>query len=155
YSAISYAENQLGVSAVSMSFGEDENAFETSLDNQYFVTPAGHAGVSFVASAGDSGAPPEYPSASPNVLSVGGTSLSLDSSGNYKSESAWSGGGGGISAFEAQPAYQQGVVTQSATQRTTPDVSYDASPGTGFPVYDSYTYGAATPWQEIGGTSAG
>jgi hypothetical protein len=155
YTAIGFAESQTGVSVVSMSFGEPEFSGETGFDSQYFQTPSGHSPVSFVASAGDSGAPPEYPSASPNVLSVGGTSLSLDSSGNYLGESAWTGGGGGLSAFEPQPAYQKGVVTQSNSQRATPDVSYDASPGTGFPVYDSFTYGPVTPWNQIGGTSAG
>jgi hypothetical protein len=155
YAAIGFAASQPGVSVVSMSFGEAENSGETSLDSQYLVTPGGHAPVAFVASAGDSGAPPEYPSASPNVLAVGGTTLQLDGSGNYQGESAWSGGGGGISAFESQPSYQKGVVTQSSTQRTDPDVAYDADPGTGFPVYDSFTYGSATPWQQVGGTSAG
>jgi hypothetical protein len=154
YTAIDYAANQPGVSVVSMSFGESESQGELGLDSN-FETPAGHAPVSFVASAGDQGAPPEYPSASPNVLAVGGTTLNLDSSGDYLSESAWSGGGGGISAYEPQPAYQKGIVTQSGTQRTTPDVAYDANPGTGFPVYDSYTYGLIRPWQQVGGTSAG
>ena len=39
--------------------------------------PPGHTGVTFVASAGDSGAAAEWPAASPNVVSVGGTSLSI------------------------------------------------------------------------------
>jgi hypothetical protein len=155
FTAIDYAASQPGVSVVSMSFGESEESTETSLDGQYFVTPAGHNGVSFVASSGDEGAPPEYPSASPNVLGVGGTSLNLDSSGDYLGETGWSGSGGGISAYESQPAYQQGIVTQSSTQRTTPDVAFDANPGTGFPEYNSFTYGSSTPWQEVGGTSCG
>ena len=56
-----------------------------------------------------------------------------DSGNNYGSESGWSGSGGGISSYESQPAYQNGVVTQSTTMRTDPDVSYDADPNTGFP----------------------
>jgi hypothetical protein len=155
YAAISYAASQRGVSVVSMSFGESEQAGETSLDSQIFTNPANNPGVAFVASAGDQGAPPEYPSASPDVLAIGGTPLSLNSSGAYLGETAWSGSGGGISAYESQPSYQQGIVTQSSTQRTTPDVAYDANPGTGFPVYDSYTYGTSTPWQQVGGTSCG
>ncbi len=155
FSAVSYAASLPAVSVVSMSFGGSEWSSETSLDGTDFVTPAGHTNVSFVASSGDAGAPPEYPSASPNVLAVGGTALYLDDSNNYQSETAWGDSGGGVSAYEAQPAYQNGIVTQSSTQRTTPDVSYDANPGTGFPVYDSYTYGSSTPWQEIGGTSVG
>jgi subtilase family serine protease len=155
YAAIGLAASLPNVSVVSMSFGESENSTETSLDSQYFVTPANHANVAFVASAGDSGAPPEYPSASPNVLAVGGTSLQAGSFGNYQGESAWSGGGGGVSSFEPLPTYQSGIVPQGTTNRSDPDVAYDANPGTGFPVYDSFTYGASTPWQEVGGTSAG
>ena len=40
---------------------------ETS-DDSYFTTPSGHAGVTFVAASGDGGAPPIYPSISPNVV---------------------------------------------------------------------------------------
>jgi subtilase family serine protease len=53
----------------------------------------------------------EYPATSPNVVAVGGTNLSVDASGDYLSETGWSGSGDGISAFESQPAYQKGVMT--------------------------------------------
>ncbi len=151
FTAINTARNTPGVVAVSMSWGGSEFLGETSYDSD-FTTPAGHVGVSFFASAGDGGAPPIYPAASPNVVSVGGTTLNL-TAGNYGSESAWSGGGGGLSAYETKPVYQQGVVTQSAWARATPDVSYDANPNTGFPVYDSYNNGHVTPWGQWGGTS--
>jgi hypothetical protein len=150
--AVRFAAAQPGVVAVSMSWGGGEFSGETSFDSS-FQTPAGHAGVTFVASSGDAGAPASYPAASPNVLAVGGTTLQLDSSGNILGESAWSGSGGGLSAVEAQPAYQKGVVTQSSTQRANPDVSYDADPNTGFPVYDSFNNGTAAPWSQFGGTS--
>jgi hypothetical protein len=150
--AVRFAANQTNVVAVSMSWGGGEFPGETSFDSS-FQTPLGHSGVTFVASSGDSGAPPSYPATSPNVLSVGGTTLSLDSSGNILGESAWSGSGGGISSVEPQPSYQNGVVTQSSTQRTNPDVAYDADPNTGFPVYDSFNNGTAAPWSQFGGTS--
>ena len=132
FAAAGFAANQSGVVVVSMSFGSNEFSGESSFDNT-FTTPAGHAGVTFVASSGDNGAPVSYPSVSPNVLSVGGTTLHLDSSGNLTSagETGWSGSGGGISTQESQPSYQNGVVTQSTT-RTNPDVAYDADPNTGF-----------------------
>src|SRR5439155_22615047 len=38
--------------------------------------------------------------------------------------------------------------------RTTPDVSFDASPGTGFYVYDSVPADGQAGWFAIGGTSA-
>jgi hypothetical protein len=151
-SAVSFAANQPGVVAVSMSWGGGEFSSETGFDST-FVTPSGHSGVTFLASSGDSGAPPIYPGTSPNVVAVGGTTLNVDSSGNIVSESGWNGSGGGISTVESQPAYQKGVVTQSSTRRTNPDVAYDANPNTGFPVYDSYNNGTATPWSQFGGTS--
>src|SRR5207247_11432261 len=57
------------------------------------------------------------------------------------------------SSAESQPAYQNGVVTQTTTARANPDVSYDADPNTGFPVYDSYNNGSSSPWSQFGGTS--
>jgi subtilase family serine protease len=150
--AVSFAAKQPGVVAVSMSWGGGEFTGENSFDST-FQTPSGHGGVTFVASSGDSGAPASYPAASPNVLAVGGTTLNLDSAGNILSESGWSGSGGGLSAVEAQPPYQNGVVTQSSTQRANPDVAYDADPNTGFPVYDSFNNGSAAPWSQFGGTS--
>ena len=94
----------------------DEFPFEQGLDSN-FTTPAGHTGVTFVASTGDNGSPGEYPAYSPNVLAVGGTTLTLNSQNNISSETAWSGSGGGISSEEPQPSYQFGVVTQSTTGR--------------------------------------
>jgi hypothetical protein len=151
FKAVTTAAGHSGVSVVSMSFGGGEFSGETSYDST-FTTPSGHQGVSFVASAGDSGAPAQYPSASPNVLSVGGTSLTIDSAGNYISEVGWSNSygatGGGPSAIETEPAYQAKV--QSTGARGTPDVSLVADPNTGVYVYDTYGYSG---WLQVGGTS--
>jgi hypothetical protein len=150
FSAVQWTANRPGVSVVSMSFGLAEQPSETSLD-AIFTTPAGHEGVTFVAASGDEGTI-SYPAASPNVLAVGGTSLTVDSSGNYLSETAWSGSGGGVSAYEGEPGYQKSV--QGTGQRTSPDVAYNASPSTGYWVYDSFD-NSQSPWQSVGGTSAG
>jgi hypothetical protein len=155
YAAVQYAASQTGVVAVSMSWGSGEYSSETG-DDSTFTTPSSHAGVTFLASSGDSGAPDSYPSASPNVVSVGGTTLKLDSSGNITSETAWGNShgssGGGLSAYESRPDYQAGVLPKS-TARGNPDVAYDADPATGFGVYDSYNNGTTTPWGQWGGTS--
>ncbi len=150
--AVSYAAGVKGVVDVSMSWGGGDFSGETQYDS-YFITPSGHSGVTFVAASGDSGAPVGYPAVSPNVLAVGGTTLTLNGQGTWTAESGWSGSGGGISADETQPSYQKGVVTQSTTFRSNPDVSYDADPATGFPVYDSYNNSLADPWGQWGGTS--
>jgi hypothetical protein len=146
--AVSYAGSHANV--VSMSWGGGEFSGESSYDS-YFS----HAGVAFVASSGDYGAPISWPAASPNVLAVGGTALTLGSGGTYSSEVGWSGSGGGPSAYVTKPSYQSGVVTSTA-MRANPDVAYDASPNTGYAVYDSYAYnGTSYGWMTIGGTSAG
>jgi subtilase family serine protease len=146
--AVNYARSQPGVVAVSMSWGGPEFYGESGSDST-FTTPAGHNGVVFLAAAGDSGAAqgPEWPSVSPNVLAVGGTSLYLNSNSTWKSESGWSGGGGGYAKFEAKPGYQQGF--QGSVSRGTPDVAYNADPNTGVYVY------SGGGWYSVGGTSAG
>ena len=160
FSAVDYARNQSGVVAVSMSWGGGEFSSESSYD-YHFTTPAGHiggsglaGGITFVASSGDSGAPPEYPAISPNVLAVGGTSLTLNADNTWNNETGWSSSGGGISAYESKPTYQSSV-TQSSTKRTGPDVAYDADPNTGIYVYDSYSYQGLSGWIVFGGTSIG
>jgi hypothetical protein len=151
--AVNYARNQTGVSVVSMSFGAGEWSGESAYDD-FFTTPAGHSGVAFVASSGDDGsaAAPEWPSVSPEVLAVGGTQLSTDAAGDYIGETGWSGSGGGISLYEPQPSYQKGVVSQSSTARTVPDVAYDASSNSPFAIYDTSSYSG---WLEVYGTSCG
>ena len=167
--AVNTARNYTGVSAVSMSWGGGEFSGEASY-NSYFTTPTGHNGVTFVVASGDNGAyaansrtlQADYPAASPNVLAVGGTTLSVSSSGTYLSESGWGSGtssgtsggsGGGISQYIAQPSYQHGVVTQTTTARAVPDVAMDADPNSGVSVIDSWDFGSGTPWETIGGTS--
>jgi subtilase family serine protease len=149
--AVNTARNTAGVVAISMSWGFNEMPNESSYDS-YFTTPAGHTGITFIASSGDSGVV-EYPSASPDVLSVGGTSLYLSSSGAYASETAWSDGGGGYSLFEGEPSYQASVQTSGA--RSTPDVAFDADPNTGVEVYSTDPRSGQGSWQVLGGTSVG
>lgn len=133
-------------SVVSMSWGGAEFSGENGYDSTFAVP-----GVSFIASTGDTGGIKEWPAESPNVLAVGGTTLS-NSNGVYVSESAWSGSGGGTSGFEAKPAYQSNL---TFANRSGPDVAFDANPNSGFAVYDSYRYQSQAGWLVIGGTSAG
>jgi hypothetical protein len=138
-----------GASVVSMSWGGSEFSGESSYDTHFTAS-----GVSFFAAAGDSGGQQIYPAVSPYVVAVGGTTLSLDGSGNVISETAWSGGGGGPSNFEPKPGYQVAYGTPGST-RDTPDVSYDANPSTGVAVYDSVPYQFQSGWLVFGGTSVG
>ncbi len=148
--AISYATSQPGVVAVSMSWGANEFSGETSYDTQYLVSHNG-LNIVFFASSGDSGAGVIWPSASPNVISVGGTTLTLATSTTPTSESAWSDSGGGVSAYEPEPTWQinYGLIFNG---RSTPDVSFDANPNTGISIYDTF---GESGWLEVGGTSVG
>jgi hypothetical protein len=151
--AVDYASKYTGVAAVSMSWGAGEFLGETSYDS-HFTTPAGHTGVTFFASSGDSGAPAGWPSISDHVVSTGGTTLNVDSSGNYQSESGWSGSGGGPSAYYSAPSYQNNLKVYGVNvngMRAAPDVAYDSDPKTGVAVLASYGYGG---WVQVGGTSA-
>src|SRR5262249_51839859 len=82
--AVSVAASQPGVDVVSMSWGVPEFRTEAQYDS-VFATP----GVTFVAASGDSGAQTSWPAVSPNVLSVGGTTLQISSSGTYLGETGW------------------------------------------------------------------
>ena len=120
---------------VSNSWGASEFSGESAYDSHFAV------GKAFV-SSGDSGTPAEYPSSSPNVISVGGTTLHF-SGGNFSSETGWSGSGGGCSAYESKNSSQNTGSVNCSGKRATPDVSLDADPASGVSVYDS------TPYRDI------
>ena len=160
--SVATAASQPGVSVVSMSWGFAEGqavfASDEATYDSVFTTP----GVTFVASTGDYGAAdPEYPAYSPNVVAVGGTSLTLNSDNSYNSETGWGyysdsvgafiASGGGISLYEPEPAYQLGV--QSTGSRTTPDVSLVADPATGAWIADPYNLDPSNSFEIVGGTS--
>lgn len=124
------------------------------------------------------------PSSQPFVTGVGGTSL--QSIGPRPTETVWNGGGaaadpllqsgaggGGVSAFWSMPPAQRdaaaalGVLSLGPTGthcdhpggycRTTPDVSADADPLTGYVVYwngSGASFDQPSGWQVVGGTSA-
>ena len=145
------ARNTPGVVAISMSWGYPEMSNDASYD-KYFTTPSGHRGITFIACSGDYGFS-EYPAASPNVLSVGGTTLALTSAGSYGSETAWFYSGGGYSPYEKEPTYQRSV--QTTGQRSTPDVAFDADPSTGVSIYETSPRSGMGSWQVGAGTSLG
>ncbi len=143
---------KLGGSAVSMSFGAPEFASGPSYD--WIMTGTG---VTWVAASGDNGAGISWPASSKNVLGVGGTLLGNVSP---RAESGWSGSGGGRSAYVPMPAWQSvvtipgnpanTVANASKMRRGVPDVAYNASPYSGF-----YVYQSGKGYLSVGGTSAG
>lgn len=141
YVGAQWAATQPGVSVVSMSFGTNNKNEEN--DDSYFQAPPGHAGVTFVASAGDNGQF-RYPASSDHVLAVGGTTLTLadPSSGNYGGETVWNDGNGSSG----------GGQDKNYPYKNGPDVAYNA--GAPVQVYDSFDR-PDNPWIGEVGTSAG
>lgn len=130
-----------GARTISNSYYAKEYSGELSEDAHYT-----HAGIPIVASAGD--APSAfYPGVSPNVVSVGGTSLT--NGGGAFSESGWSQGARGCSVFEPRPQWQNGVT--SCKTRAAVDVAAVGDPQTGVAMFDSLSGG----WLVAGGTSVG
>jgi subtilase family serine protease len=142
--ANSYIAAHGGKGEVSMSWGGSETRSQTSYDS-YFT----QAGVVYFASSGDSPGV-IYPSSSVNVVSAGGTQVNRNSSGAYTNQTAWSDGGGGDSAYESRPSFQNSIQSIVGSHRGTPDLSFDASGGSPVAVYNSNCYRG---WLEVYGTS--
>jgi hypothetical protein len=150
------AATTLGAEYISNSWGGDESSTDTTYDSEYFGQP----GVVYTASAGDSGYGVSYPATSPNVVSVGGTSLNTSSNARGWTESVWGSAGGGegtgsgCSDFEPQPSWQASlpIIKGACSKRVDNDVAADADPNTGVAIYD--TSNGNGGWNEVGGTSA-
>lgn len=136
------AANNAGADIISMSYGAGEFSTELATGSGF-----SKANCCYVASSGDTAAVVEYPSVHPNVLSVGGTSLTVDASGNRLSETTWNGGGCGYSVYINKPVYQNTITNLTGTKRTCCDLSFVANPSTG--VYCYYN----GSWYGVGGTS--
>ncbi len=123
-------------------------------------------GITFFGSSGDNGATDytdlqatklsttpttSFPTDEPWVTSTGGTALQRQPGTPTFTESAWSGSGGGFSAFYSEPSFQQtlpsSVQQELKNRRGVPDVAADADPNTGLAVYIG-------GWTLAGGTSA-
>ena len=133
-----------GKGEVSMSWGGSEWSLE-GLNDVFMLG----ADVVYFASSGDTPGV-SYPSASPYVVSAGGTQINRNSLGNYTKQVAWGSGGGGTSVYETRPSYQNGVSGVVGAARGTPDISSDSSGNSPVWVYDSSCYNS---WLEVWGTS--
>jgi hypothetical protein len=152
-----------GATEISNSYGGAEASGYGSLSSAYYA----HPGVVITASSGDCGyfnqacsgtAAADFPAASPDVVAVGGTTLS-HSAGNWSS-TAWNDGGSGCSHVFTADLWQSAVANFSATGcangRSVTDISAVGDPYTGVDVYDSTPAASGDPtgWGVWGGTSA-
>jgi subtilase family serine protease len=131
---------------VSMSWGGSEFSGETAYDSHF-----SNATIAYFAASGDTGGKTNYPSASPDVIAAGGTTL-LFTSGAITGEGGWSGSGGGTSPYEPN-VHQSAIASIVGTHRGTPDMAFDADPSTGVSVYDSTRCEGLSGWLVFGGTS--
>ena len=138
-----------GGGEVSNSWGGSEFSTETSLDSAFTTS-----GVAYFASSGDTPGT-SWPGVSPNVVSVGGTTISRNAStGDFQHENTWAEAGAGKSRYESRPTFQNGVMNIVGTKRGVPDVSADANPTTGVYVLDTHQFqGGPGGWFVVGGTS--
>lgn len=161
----------------SNSWATTEQAFNNSatienLDSLYATAAAD--GVSAFFASGDSGVANtdkqgrlfdfptvNYPSSSPNVVSVGGTQINNAGGAQITTnepESVWNdgygAGGGGYSTVFGEPADQSlSAIPDSSGARGLPDVAYNAAVVSAVNVYESFDP-AGAGWALIGGTSA-
>jgi len=104
-----------------------------------------------------------FPASSPLVTAVGGTSLSLDSNGDYQAETVWNdlsgASGGGVSQLFSEPLYQYplppSVQTVLKHHRGIPDVAYNADPNIGAIAIYAGFFPPDFRWGITGGTSEG
>jgi subtilase family serine protease len=164
---------------ISQSFGTTEQSLgAAAIDRMQAVyASAEAAGITVLASSGDSGAAADWPASDPLVTAVGGTVLCTDPRAEATAprayvagvpatdcaggqpERAWSGSGGGFSGVFGVPAWQDGLATIG---RGIPDVASQASPTTGALIYISGQADGglqcgsgpcSSGWYVVGGTS--
>jgi hypothetical protein len=143
-----------GAGFIANSWNGPEFSSEGYYDNEYFD----HPGVAITVASGNAGYGTTWPSTSQFVTTVGGTTLTQDSSVTRGwTETAWNDSAGatgsGCSLAEPKPSWQ--TIDDSAPDgclnRTENDVAAVADPETGVATYDSYD--TTTPWSVVGGTS--
>ena len=137
-------------SIISISWGAPEIYYPYSLLTSIntILSAANSNGINICSATGDygsnngvggTGSYTDFPSSSPYNTAVGGTNLVCPNNiyGAGTIETAWSGGGGAVSAAFIKPIYQAAL---TGSNRSTPDIALIADPATGvlFNINGSY-----------------
>ncbi len=141
-----------GVSEVTLT--DSEGQAEIARWNSFFQQATTQQGITFFSGSGDNGATDyqdldatvlsptattSFPTDSPWVTSVGGTTIIPHENGASFTETAWPDSGGGFSRFYPEPAFQQSlpqaVQQQLNGRRGVPDISSSADVTIGPGVY--------------------
>jgi Ricin-type beta-trefoil lectin domain len=113
--SVKIAATTAGVDVVDMNFTTPEFQTDASGNSEqyYDTSDMANPGVAMIAPSGGGGyGPLNYPAASPDVISVGGTVVNdTTSSGTWATTSAWSGTTSGCSAYELAPSWQTDAAT--------------------------------------------
>jgi len=148
------SDNKTDVISESYGWNIDANTAAACHNTHLAMTSQG---ITYMCASGDNGTalgPFEYPDYDPEVMMVGGTDATTNTSGVRTGEITWDGGGGGwctgpgasASAFNSLPSWQVGSgVPTTINKRLVPDVSLHATD------YAIYFNGNLI---HIGGTSA-
>ncbi|WP_279236714.1 protease pro-enzyme activation domain-containing protein [Dyella sp. RRB7] len=181
---VSLGEDETAANNSGTQAADDKVFAQAVAQGQIFSVAAGDAGVYQWSSDPTEGAPGyvanssgkveislshygvSEPASSPNVVAVGGTTLSTSGTTTWSGETVWNEGlaavdpsnndnnkrlwatGGGVSLFETAPAWQTTALGSSVTKRELPDVAFDAASATGAIIVANGQTG-----QQYGGTS--
>ena len=180
---VSLGEDETAANNSGTQAADDKVFAQAVAQGQTFSVSSGDAGVYQWSSDPTSGAPGyvanssgtvqidlshygvSEPATSPNVVAVGGTTLSTSGTTAWSGETVWNEGlahinndpsqderlwatGGGVSLFENAPAWQTSALGSSVTKRQVPDVAFDAASSSGALIVIN---GQAN--QQVGGTS--
>jgi subtilase family serine protease len=160
-----YAPGGAQIISTSVGFCETDLTEQAVALNEWLLMTAAATGVTVVASSGDTGSSAcapgsndqasQYPSSSPNVLSVGGTQSNTAgdlTSGQqvWNSSPNYAGGGSTVSSLP-QPGYQTSLGISGG--RITPDVAFLSAPADFGPIPVCTTAGSCE-FTVVGGTSA-
>lgn len=156
-----------GATEISNSYAGPEEPALASVFSEWNTNFYDHPGLVITASSGDCGylneacptqlGTADFPASSPDVVAVGGTSLT-DKKETWASK-VWQDGGSGCSQIFAAPAWQSAAAGFSATgcgtTRSVADVAAIGDPSTGVEIYDSTPEVSGEPvgWGVWGGTS--
>lgn len=122
--AIKFA-NKLNPDIVSMSWGQHDLGNLPSWKNI-----CNNKNTCYLAASGDSNIL-GFPSVTPNVMSIGGTSLILDNNNTILLEKPWSLSGSGFSKSFSKPNYQPILSSNNSNKRMGPDICSIGDPKTG------------------------
>lgn len=154
-SCLAREANDNAADIISESYGWIPSLTDTTAAHNLHVSMTAQ-GITYTLASGDAGTDFlgfDYPNYDPEVLIVGGTVASTDSTGKRTSEVGWSGSGGGwstvVAPYNVRPSWQKGNGVPNINFRLNPDVAIHADSPTGGGYFIIYN-GAQTG---ISGTS--